>query len=163
MTDERTISCDLDIGGWTVAEARAYRAAVGVNAEYAIGMLRQAATASRAEAREQFGDAVDDDKWAPPDDWTPLAMLNLDPMYLAGFAYIAARRDDRTLDFGEFIEQLHVGELSQSFYAELMGQAEDAAAPLPNRAARRKAPGRLTKTATPSPTSTAGHSKRSTP
>jgi hypothetical protein len=164
MTDEpRVIVCDLGVDGWTVKEARVYRAAVGVNAEYAIGAMQKAAIDSRHEAREAFGDAVDKPGWDPPDGWMPLAMLNLDPFYLAGFAFIAARRTVPGLDFGAFTDEIHVGELSRAFYAELMAEAEDAAPPLVNREQRRAKSGRPTKTATPSRTSSAGRSTRSTP
>lgn len=163
MTDERIIACDLNLDGWTVAEARAYRDAVGVNAEYALGAMQKAIAESRAEARAEFGEAVDAEGWTPPKDWVPLAMLNLDPIHLAGFAYIAARRDDPALDFAAFTDAVHVGELSQAFYTQLVSQAEAAAAPLPNRAARRSTPGRPTKNGTPSRTPTSGRSPRSTP
>lgn len=161
---ERIITCDLDLDGWTVAEARAYRAAVGVNAEYALGTMRKAVLEAQAEAREAFGDAVDAEGWSPPDDWLPLAMLNLDAMHLAGFAYIAARRVEPGLGFDDFTNQIHVGELSQAFYGQLIARAEDDdAAPLANRAQRRAKSGRPTKTGTPSRTSTTGRSARSTP
>jgi len=164
MTDERTITCDLDLDGWTVSEAHAYRAAVGVNPEYAWGLIANAVKASMTEARETYGEAVEAKGWKPPKDWVPLAMLNLDPVQLAGFVYVTARRADPGLDFAALLDELHVGELSQAFFGQLMATAE-AAAPLVNREQKRAAAksGRATKTATPSGTSTAARSPRSTP
>ena len=52
MPDEETlVEIDLDILHWTVKETREYRAAVGVNPEYAIGALKVAADDSAAEAK----------------------------------------------------------------------------------------------------------------
>lgn len=163
MTEPRTIICDLQIDGWTVAEARAYRSAVGVNPEYAWGLLTNAVKASLAEARETYGEAVEAPGWEPPSDWVPLAMLNLDSAQLAGFVYVAARRDEPGLDFAALLEELHVGELSQAFFTQLMATAE-AAAPLANREQRRATKsGRKRATVTPSGSSTAARSPRSTP
>ena len=76
---ERIIACDMKLDEWTVGEADAYRKAVGVNAEYAYGALMEALRTTRDEARDTFGDAVDAEDWTPPDDWLPMAMLNVPP------------------------------------------------------------------------------------
>jgi hypothetical protein len=163
VSDERVITCDLDIEGWTVAEAAAYRKATKVNPQYAWGLITAAVRASMNEARELYGAAVDETGWTPPADWAPLAMLDLDPVHLAGFVYVAALRADPAADFDELCGSLHVGELSRLFFEQLTGMAEEAA-PLANRQQRRAAKrGPKTKPATPSGTSTAARSARSTP
>ena len=165
MSEEHVIVCDLEVDGWTVAEADAYRKAVGVNAEYAWGIVQRAVRESQVEARETYGEAVDEPGWSPPDGWAPLAMLNLDPLYLAGFAYVAARRADPALTFDALLGSLHVGELVSAFYGQLTTLAEERA-PLaaPNREQRRATKsGRPKTSASPSATSTAGRSPRSKP
>lgn len=157
---ERIIACDMKLDEWTVGEADAYRKAVGVNAEYAYGALMEALRTTRDEARDTFGDVVDAEDWTPPDDWLPMAMLNVPPLYLAGFAYVAALRDEPGLDFADFVKLVRVGELTHVFYAELTGAAD----PLVNRAQRRaRAKSRPSKPASPSASSTAGRSGKSAP
>jgi hypothetical protein len=166
MSEEHVIICDLEVDGWTVAEADAYRKAVGVNAEYAWGIVQRAVKESLVEARELYGEAVDEPGWQPPADWAPLAMLNLDPLYLAGFAFVAARREEPGLAFETLAGQLRLGELVSSFYGQLTALAEErpplAAQNREQRRAAAKSGPRKT-AATPSAASTAGAKRRSTP
>jgi len=157
---ERIVVVDIDVEKWTVAEARAYREAIGVNAEYALGQLQLAATMARDDARRLFGEAVDDPGFTPPSDWVPLSMLNVDPVYLCGFAWIAARRSQPELTYAELENELPQGQMMRAFYEALAASI----APLGNRAARRSQPRTPpTKTASRSATSTrGGGSKTST-
>ena len=112
------------------------------------------------------GEAVDEPGWQPPADWAPLAMLNLDPLYLAGFAFVAARREEPGLAFETLAGQLRLGELVSSFYGQLTALAEErpplAAQNREQRRAAAKSGPRKT-AATPSAASTAGAKRRSTP
>jgi hypothetical protein len=158
---EQTIAIDLQVQDWKVPEARAYRAAVKVNPEYAATQIDAAIRESEKEARDVFGDAVDTEGWEPPDDWTPSAMMNVDPDYLLGFAWIPARRDNPDLTWEKFGDEgPSYGDLVSGFWAALQRTVEEAA-PLLNREARRKT-GQRSKTASSSATSTTGRSKRST-
>lgn len=160
----RTVVVDIDLDGWTVAEARAYREAVGVNAEYALAQLNKAVAESQQAALEEFGDAVTTPGWEPPEGWIPMPMMNVDPAHLLGFAWIAARREDESLSFAALSDSLPISGLMEAFYTAIGLAAEKAAeeaAPLVNREQRR-ASGRQSKTGSPSRTSTAGRSPKST-
>ena len=124
--------------------------AVGVNPEYAIGALKNAADEVAAEAKAKFGDAE------PPDGWLPLALLNIDPAYLLGFAWIVARREAPTLTFDGYSEEVEAGELMEAFYGNVGEEAEEAA-PLAEPAPLnpRKSPS-AAKLSSPSASSTAG-------
>ena len=163
MNEERVIVVDINVEQWTVGEARAYRDAVGVNPEYALGVLQNAVNESRADAVKEFGDACFEEGWKPPAGWAPLRMLNVDPAYLLGFAWIAARRADPSVTYTALENELPVGDLSEAFYAALSATIE-AATPLANRAERRaRGRGPRTTTASPSRASSAGRSRKSTP
>ena len=69
----------MNVQDWKVPEARAYRKHVGVNPEFAADAISAAIDEAQAEARAKFGDDVDAQGWEPPDDWTPPALLNVDP------------------------------------------------------------------------------------
>lgn len=156
--DVQVVTIDVNVEQWTVREARAYREAVGVNAEYALGQLQLAAKLVASDARQEFGEKTEEDSWEPPADWVPLAMMNIDPAYLLGFAWIGARRKDPDVTYEGLEDSLPVGQLMPAFYAALTAGAE---APLANRAARRH-PGPRKGTASRSAASTAGRSATST-
>ena len=161
MSNERVIAIDLQIDEWRIPEALAYRSAVGINAEYAVVKVNDAIRASLDGARAEFGDAVDVPGWKPPDGWAPPELLNLEPHYLLGFAWIAARRDHPTLAYEAFAETLTYGELVGAFWGAMERQVEEVAVPLVNREQRRQS-GRPSKTASPSATPTTGRSQTST-
>jgi len=121
MPKEKLVLIDVDIQHWTVKETRLYREAVGVNPMYAMGVLSRAANESAAEAKALFGDAD------PPEDWLPLPLFNIDPGYLLGFAWMAARRKDKALAFDDYEGTIETGELMRAFY----GGADEVAAPAP--------------------------------
>ena len=157
---EQVIAIDLGVDGWRVPEARAYRKAVGVNAEYAAAAIQQAFVEAEKEARDEFGDNVDVEGWEPPAGWVPKSLFNFDPDYLLGFAWIPARRGDADLAFEPFAESLKYGDLVAAFWSEITSAAE-AALPLGNREARRKR-GPASKTGSRSATTSSGRSKTST-
>ena len=162
MTD-LVLKLDLNSDSWTVMEGRLYRQAVGVNVDYSWEIIRRAFETAESEARELFGDAVDTAEFAPPEGWTPLSVLNIDPDYLLGMYWIRARRDEPDLTYADFAERIPYGTLAASFWAAMSDAVEAATAPLvePNRAARR-ASGQRSKPGSRSRTSTAGHSATST-
>lgn len=161
MSDNaKVIVIDLQIDEWRIVEALAYRSAVGVNAEYAVVKVNDAIRASLDGARAEFGAAVDVPGWQPPDGWAPPELLNLDPHYLLGFAWIAARRDEPTLTYEAFAETLTYGELVGAFWGAMERQVEEVAVPLVNREQRRRS-GRPSKTASRSATPTTGPSPTS--
>jgi hypothetical protein len=137
---EIVIKVDLNVDEWRIPEARAYRAAVHVNPEYAADAIRAAFVEAEAEGRDTFGEAMDAEGWEPPDDWMPRCLLSFDPDYLLGFAWIPARRDDPGLEYEAFAESLSYGDLVTAFWKAMTdaAEAEAAAAPLANRAERRK-------------------------
>ena len=118
MPDERLILIDIDVLHWKVAETRLYRKAVGVNPEYALGMLQRAASESQAEMKAEFGEAE------PPEGYLPMPLLNIDPAYLLGFAWMAARRSDKALTFDAYGDDLEIGELMGAFYAMTTEESE---------------------------------------
>ena len=137
MPDEETVvEIDLDILHWTVKETRQYRACVGVNPEYAIGALKVAADESAAEAKRLYGETD------PPEDWMPLALLNIDPAYLLGFAWMAARRKAPALTFEAYSGEIETGDLMAAFYG-VAGEAPVEApleAPTPLKTRKSSAP-----------------------
>lgn len=159
MTD-LVIRIDLQVDQWKVPEARAYRGAVGVNAEYAADSIQRAFADGEKEARAEFGDKVDIEGWEPPDGWTPPGLFNIDPDYLLGFAWIPARRDDPALEYDAFAESVPYGDLLKAFWESVL-EAVKEAAPFENREARRKR-GLVSKTGSKSAPSTTGRSPRST-
>jgi hypothetical protein len=156
------IAVDLQVDTWKIPEARAFRGAVGVNAEFAAAAIQAAFVAAEKQARDEFGEKVDEPGWEPPWEWVPPALLNIDPDYLLGFAWIAARRADPALDYDAFAESLVYSELVAGFWAAIVEAARDALPLEPNRAARRSR-GPASKTASSSPARTTGPSKKSTP
>ena len=54
--DERLILIDIDVLHWKVSETRAYRKAVGVNPEYALGMLQRSGLRERLGKHAQHAD-----------------------------------------------------------------------------------------------------------
>lgn len=167
-TEPRVITIDLDVDSFTVGESRAFREHVGCNPEYALFALQRAVNEGRAEAFVEFGDAMDKPGWTPPAGWAPTAMLNADPAYLCGFAWICARRSDPDLTYEALEQTLPMGELMDAFYAALAASIERAvreAAPLAANRAERRSRQRTprTQTASKSRASTAGRSRRSTP
>ena len=149
MPDEKLVLIDIDIMHWTVFETRLYRTAVGVNPEYAMGALKKAAEDSSAAIAAEFGDAE------PPDDYMPMALLNVDPGYLLGFAWMAARRADKTLTFDDYAETIETGALMQAFYGASAEAAEEEA-PLAEPPAKARKTSSPPKAALPSASSTAG-------
>ena len=158
---ERVISIDLQVDQWRIPEARAYRKSVGVNAEYAADSIQQAFVASEAEARAKFGELVDEEGWEPPDGWLPPSLLNIDPDYLLGFAWVPARRTDPALEYEAFAESLPYGELLQAFWDALIAAVQEEVPLAPNREARRKRTP-ASRTGSRSATTSSGRSKRST-
>ena len=159
---QAVIAVDLQVDTWKIPEARAFRKAVGVNAEFAASAIQDAFIAAEKYSRAEFGDKIDEEGWEPPDDWTPPSLLNIDPDYLLGFAWIPARRADPSLEYDAFAESLVYSELVAGFWDAVL-EAARAAVPLePNRAARRKR-GPASPNASPSPTTTTGRSRKSTP
>lgn len=165
--EPRVIAIDLDVDRFTVAESRLFRAAVGCNPEYALITLQRAVNEGREEAYAAFGERMDEQGWKPPAGWAPSAMLNVDPAYLCGFAWICARRSDPSITYEAMEQSLPMGELMDAFYGaltETIERATKASAPLADRAARRsRQPTPRTTSASKSRGSTTGHSERSTP
>ncbi|HAM57211.1 MAG TPA: hypothetical protein DCQ64_18115 [Candidatus Rokubacteria bacterium] len=163
---ERVLKIDLNVSGWTIPEARAYRRAAGVNPEYAGEVVDRAFRATDDEARETFGAQVDEEGWTPPEDWMPLCLANFDPDYLLGFFWIPARRADPSIEYEAFAASVPYGDLLAAFWAFVMESAEKAEAESPlgqaNRATRR-ATGQRGKTASRSRTSSAGRSPKPKP
>lgn len=160
---ERILRLNLDTDAWSIPEVRAYRKAVGVNPDYASETIDRAFKAADAESREVYGEKVDEQGWSPPDGWVPLAVLNIDPDYLLGFYWITARREDHELEYEAFVESVRYGDLLESFWSTLKALAEKVeAAPLANRAERRKT-GQRKATSSRSATSTAGPRAKSRP
>ena len=157
---EKVLRMDLDIDHWTVFEAHAYHRAVGVNAEYALGTVQRAFQTAHAEAVERYGDAVDVKGWEPPDDWVPLAILDIEPTYLLGFCWVSERRDDHDLAFDTMANSVEYGALTRGFWDSATEAVDDAPLVAPNREQRRrKSPQR--KTASRSASSTTGPSAKS--
>lgn len=161
---ELVVKVDTGIDNWSVPEARAFRKTVGVNPEYAWECITEAFSDVESEMRIRFGVAMDEEDWEPPADFTPKALLNLDPDYLLGFAWIPARRADPELTFDAYAESMPYGDLVAAFWTAIT-DAMKAAAPLavaaPNRAERRrKSPAK--KPSSRSASSTAGRRGTST-
>lgn len=112
MSDEERLilKIDIDVMGWTAKETRLYRANVGVNPEYALGTLQRAAEEAAVEARAKFGTDP------PPPDYMPLSLLNIDPGYLLGFAWIVARRSGSHLSYDDYSDTITTGALMRAFY-----------------------------------------------
>jgi len=159
---EPVVAVDLQVDTWKIPEARAFRKAVGVNAEYAASAIQDAFVAAERDSRAEFGAKVDEEGWEPPGEWIPPSLLNIDPDYLLGFAWIPAHRADPALEYEAFAESLLYSELVAGFWAAVLEAAKAAVPLVPNRAARRSL-GPRSQTASPSPTSTTGPSKKSTP
>ena len=157
---ERIVTVDLEVDAWRIPEARAYRTAVGVNAEYAAAKIQQAFVDAREEGLAKFGEAMDAEGWEPPDDWMPASLFNFEPDYLLGFAWIPARRTEPELGYEAFAESLKYGDLVAAFWDAMVSAAE-AAVPFENRADRRSR-GPASKTASRSATTSSGASKTST-
>jgi hypothetical protein len=119
MSEERLILIDIDVMHWKVGETRAYRAAVGVNPEYALGVIMRASEEAAAEIKTKFGDEQ------PPPEYMPLPMLSVDPMFLLGFAWVTARRSDPALTFDAYAEDIETGQLMEAFYGASAGQVDD--------------------------------------
>ena len=118
--EERLILIDIDVMGWTVKETRLYREFVGVNPEFALGTLQRAAEEAAVEAKAKFG------AQPPPPDYMPLSLLNIDPGYLLGFAWVVARRSDPHLSYDDYADTIPTGALMRAFYGSATESAGEA-------------------------------------
>jgi hypothetical protein len=149
MPDEKLVLLDMDYEHWTVKEARTYRTAVGVNPEYAVGALVRAGQESDAETAA-FGEA------GPPEGYLPLPLLNIDPGYLLGFAWMAARRESPVLTFDAYAEDIETGELMRAFIEMLTERVEEASPLEEPQAAKPRKTSSPSKSPSASASSTAG-------
>lgn len=161
MSEPREITVDINVDNWTVLESHEFRRRVGVNPEYAMVMVQRAWNAAADEMRDTFGSAMDEEGWRPPEDFVPLAILNVDAMHLLGFAWIAHRRDNPDAAFEAWSGTIPVGELNQAFYSAMNAMVEAQHTVPLNRQQRRQS-GRRSATPSPSATSSTGPSETST-
>lgn len=158
MTAKRKIGIDLNIDEWKVAETLAFRGATSCNPEAAVSRMNAAFEEAQAEAREKWGEKIDEEGWEPPDSWMPECLMNIDPALLLGFAWVNERRK-AAVTYAEFADAISYGQLLEGFYDAMMASADDA--PLPNRGQRRRSAPR-SKTASKSASRSAGPSGTST-
>jgi len=158
MVAKRHVDIDLNIDEWHVAEVLAFREATKCNPEAAGSRIQAAFSEASSEARQKWGEKVDEEGWEPPDDWRPESLLDIDPVLLLGFSWITERRREK-VTFEDFSESLSYGQLLEGFYAA-MSAAVEAADPLENRAQRRRSVPR-SKTASKSRAPSAGRSPKS--
>ena len=129
--DQKTILLDLDVDKWLFPDTQAYQDAVGVNPEYAWGLILRVMNESMREilaAQETSG----------ADDYIPLPLLTVNHAHVMGFAWMAARRESPGLTFDEFSAGIVTGDLMSAFY-DLMIETVKSQPPLA-RKVRRKAP-----------------------
>ena len=156
-----TIMIDLNVDEWTVLQSHEYRRVIGVNPEYAMMSVQRSWNEGVDEMSREFGAAVDEDGWRPPEGYAPLAILNIDAMYLLGFAWIAHRREHPEAAFDAWAETVPLAKLNEAFY-ESMTALVGAQQARPLNREQRRANGRRSKTASPSASSSTGPSETST-
>ncbi len=115
VEDERVVvPMDCDPTGWKLSEQMAYRAAVGVNPQYAMLMLGKA---FESEDPEQY--------------------VNIDPKWLLGIAWVTARRTDKFLTMDRLAEKLEYSTLLNSVLAWAEERAAQDPTPAPRKARRK--------------------------
>lgn len=114
-TSERVLAIDINVHQWPGSLRALYRDRVGVNPQYALACIQQAFEAADDEAEKFDGD--------PPDDWVPLALLNLPEKYILGFIYVAERRKDPTLKWRELLDGTSYSDILEAVFACFMAAA----------------------------------------
>lgn len=123
MSDEQqVIKLDFDYENWFVQEMHAFHKATGVNAAYAYAKIVEAQNADIADMRARIAEAEDDA--GMPEGWQPLHTLNLDPDWVLGFAWMAARREQANLKYETFAGTVRFGELLQGLIDAMFASAD---------------------------------------
>lgn len=112
VKERRLPEPDLDVLRWTRKETEAYRKAVGVNPLFAIGTIEEARREAAEDIERRFGDD------GAPDGFLPLPLLAVPTDYFLGFVWMAARREDKALQFAAYGDGVEVGDLLGAFFSD---------------------------------------------